>query len=135
MAHKTNVWNSGESSSPRKRILLAEERDLMIALNCYQPGAQNELHYHVGTSQSFLVLKGSCTVRTMNDGVVTEHTCNPGDSILIPGGEYYQMHNQTNEPVLLYQVKKPAGRIVVHGKGNLNNQDYFTEERDAKKML
>ena len=135
MAHKTNIWNSGESSSPRKRTLLAEERDLMIALNCYQPGAQNELHYHVGTSQSFLVLKGSCTVRTMKDGVVTEHNCKSGDSILIPGGEYYQMHNQTNEPVLLYQVKKPADRIVVHEKGNLNNQDYFTKERDATKVL
>ncbi|MFQ5681925.1 MAG: cupin domain-containing protein [Candidatus Binatia bacterium] len=135
MAHKTNVWNSTEFSRHRRRVLLAKEPDLMIALNCYQPGAQNELHYHEGTSQSFLVLKGACTVRTMKDGVLSEHTCSQGDSILIPGGEYYQMHNETDEPVVLYQVKKPADRIVVYGKEKMSNKDYFTKEREEKKVL
>ncbi len=135
MAHKMNVWESIDHTSARKRVLLAKEPDLMAALNCYQPGAQNEFHYHEGTSQSFLVLQGTCTVRTMKDGKITEHTLNSGDCVLIPGGEYYQMHNQTEEPVVLYQVKKPAGRIVVHGKGLVDNKEYFTKERQTKKAL
>ena len=135
MAYTKHVWDSIETSTPRKRVLLSKEQDLMIALNVYQPGAQNELHYHEGTSQSFLVLKGTCTVRTMHDEKITEHTCKPGDSILIPGGEYYQMHNQEDEPVVLYQVKRPADRIVVYGKGKLNNKDYFTKEREDKRAL
>jgi mannose-6-phosphate isomerase-like protein (cupin superfamily) len=111
------------------------EQDLMIALNVYQPGAQNELHYHEGISQSFPVLKGICTVRTMHDEKITEHTCKPGDSILIPGGGYYQRHNQGDKPVVLYQVKKPTDRIVVYGKVKLNNRDYFTKEREDKRTL
>ena len=135
MAHKISVWDSVDTTRPRRRVLLAKEPDLMVALNCYQPGAQNELHYHEGTSQTFLVLQGTCTVRTLRGETLSEHTLKSGDCILIPGGEYYQMHNQSEEPVVLYQVKKPAGRIVVHGKGKVNNKDYFTKERQAKKVL
>ncbi len=122
---------------PRKRILLSKEKDLLIALNAYAPGANNEFHYHAGSSQSFLVLKGELTVRTMEkeDGPVTESVLGEGDCVLVANGEYYQLYNHTDAPALMYQVKHPGDRIVVLGKGALNNRDYFTPDRQAEKAL
>ena len=37
-----NVWEKAKFDKPRQMILLAEQPDdIRIALNCYQPGANN----------------------------------------------------------------------------------------------
>jgi len=67
MAHVTRIFDSIDMQNPdrpRQRKLLSKEDDLLIALNLYSPGGRNEFHYHKGTSQSFLCLKGKLTVRT-----------------------------------------------------------------------
>ncbi len=122
---------------PRERILLSKEKDLLIALNVYQPGANNEFHFHAGSSQSFLVLQGALTVRTMesDDSPVVESVLGEGECVLVANGEYYQLYNHTDAPALMYQVKHPGDRIVVLGKGALNNRDYFTPDRQAEKAL
>jgi len=55
--------------------------------------------------------------------------------VLVPGGQYYQLHNESDEPALLYQVKKPGDEIVIAGKGLLNNRDYFTKDRQKQVTL
>jgi mannose-6-phosphate isomerase-like protein (cupin superfamily) len=126
-----------EDNRPRERKLLAAQKDLIIACNVYQPGARNEFHYHKGTSQSFLVMQGTLTLRTMTEegGEVEENQLETGQCALIPGNQYYQLHNETDGVCLLYQVKKPGDQIVVAGKGQITNKDYFTKERQQETAL
>ena len=137
----TNVWEKVNFDRPRQMVLLAEiPGDIRIALNCYKPGAQNELHYHVGVGQTFLCLKGPCIVRYKpkgkEDEAPTERTLNEGDSILIPPDMYYQMYNPGPGDVVLYQAKQPGEpEIVVHGKGKVDNRAYFTAERESQTAL
>jgi mannose-6-phosphate isomerase-like protein (cupin superfamily) len=109
----------------------------MIALNLYSPGARNEFHYHKGSSQSFLCVKGKLTVRTKDseDAEPVTHHLTEGMCVLVPGNQYYQLHNESDQPALLYQVKKPGDQIVVAGRGQLNNRDYFTNQRQSETVL
>lgn len=139
-AHVTKIFDKVDMKGlerPRERVLLSKESDLMIALNVYQPGSRNEFHYHKGTSQSFLCVKGTLTIRTKeseNDEAVA-HTLTEGTCVLVPANQYYQLHNEGTEPVLLYQVKRPGDEIVVAGKGNIANSDYFTKAREKQAVL
>lgn len=140
MAHVTRIFDSIDIQNPdrpRQRKLLSKEDDLLIALNLYQPGGRNEFHYHKGTSQSFLCLKGKLTVRTKDseDAEPEVHHLEEGMCVLVPGGQYYQLHNESDAPALLYQVKKPGDQIVIAGKGQLNNRDYFTKDRQKQVAL
>ena len=135
-----NVWENVDFSKPRNRVLLAEEpKDLLIALNCYSPGGRNEMHFHVGSGQSFLVLKGPAVIRHRHKDQPPEETkeatLNEGDSILIPANVYYQIHNPGPHQVVLYQVKQPGELISIEGKGVQNNSTYFTEEREQQTDL
>ena len=140
MAEVTKIYDKidlNNPDKPRARQLLSKTDDLMIALNHYAPGARNEFHYHKGSSQSFLCVKGELTVRTKDneDAEPVTYHLTEGMCVLIPGNQYYQLHNESNEPALLYQVKKPGDQIVVAGRGQLNNRDYFTKERQAEVAL
>lgn len=140
MAEVTKIYDKidlANPEKPRQRKLLSKVDDLMIALNHYAPGARNEFHYHKGSSQSFLCVKGKLTVRTKDseDAEPVTHQLTEGMCVLIPGNQYYQLHNESNEPALLYQVKKPGDQIVVAGRGQLNNKDYFTQQRQAEVAL
>ncbi len=140
MAHVSKIWDAVDidhPDRPRQRKLLSKEQDLMIALNLYTPGARNEFHYHKGSSQSFLCMKGKLTVRTKDseDGPVETHYLTEGDCALIPGNQYYQLHNESDTPALLYQVKRPGDQIVVAGRGQISNKDYFTKDRQAQTAL
>jgi mannose-6-phosphate isomerase-like protein (cupin superfamily) len=139
MAQISRVFDAleGEPGRPRERKLLSAQEDLIIACNVYQPGARNEFHYHKGTSQSFLVMQGTLTLRTKDeeDGEATEYQLKQGDCALVPGNQFYQLHNETDGVCLLYQVKKPGDQIVVAGKGQISNKDYFTKKREQEHAL
>lgn len=140
MAQISRVFDAlegGKADRPRERKLLSAQEDLLIACNIYQPGARNEFHYHKGTSQSFLVMKGTLTLRTKSseDAEPEVHHLSEGECALIPGNQYYQLHNETDGVCLLYQVKKPGDQIVVAGRGQMSNRDYFTNERQKQTAL
>jgi mannose-6-phosphate isomerase-like protein (cupin superfamily) len=140
MAQVTRIFDQIDlenPTKPRDRKLLSKEADLMIALNHYAPSARNEFHYHMGSSQSFLCVKGKLTLRTKDseDAEPSTHYLTEGMCVLIPGNQYYQLHNESDQPALLYQVKRPGDQIVVAGKGQLSNRDYFTKERKDQTAL
>ena len=135
-----NVFEKAEFTRARKRIPLAEEEnDILIAINCYAPGGRNEMHYHVGTGQTFLVLKGAAEVKHRHKDLPPEEnvvsTLKEGDCILIPAGVYYQLHNPGPDQLVLYQVKQPGELVSVEGKGVLNPKDYYTKGREEKQDL
>ena len=129
-----NIFEKAEYTRARKRIPLAKEpNDIMIALNCYAPGARNEMHYHVGTGQTFLVIKGRAEVTHRHKDLPKEQDVvselKEGDSILIPADVYYQLHNPGPDQLMLYQVKQPGELVHVEGKGVLRPGDYYSKGR------
>lgn len=136
----TNVWEKAEFTRARKRVKIAEEpKDIGIALNCYAPGGRNEMHYHVGTGQTFLVLKGKAEVRHRHKDLPKEQDVvselKEGDCILIPANVYYQLHNPGPDQLVLYQVKQPGEFVSVEGKGILKPGDYYTKAREQRDDL
>jgi quercetin dioxygenase-like cupin family protein len=133
----SNVWEKVNFDRPRNRIVLAEEEgDIRQALNCYSPGDMNEMHYHVGSGQSFLVLKGPVTMRHRHKDQPKEEnqevTLNEGDCILIPADVYYQMLCSSDDTAVLYQVKQADdSEIAVEGKGVQKSSEYFTAKRQS----
>ena len=131
MAKVNNIWavieaNRG-SEKPRAFMRVAQEADLMIALNYYEPGYKNQFHHHWGTSQSFLVMKGELTLRTRKnaDAPVEEHRLKEGECAVMERGEYYQLENATSEPLVLYQAKQPTDKLQLLGKEPVNAREHF----------
>lgn len=131
MAKVNNVWRAIEDHQKKGKsgayVPVARESDLLIALNHYKPGYKNEFHHHNGTSQSFLVLKGELTLRTRPgvDQPVTVHKVKEGECAVMAMGEYYQLENETGEPLVLYQAKQPTDLVQIHGKEPVNAREHF----------
>lgn len=131
MAKVNNVWDVIETSrngtKHRPFMRVAREDDLMIALNYYEPGYKNQFHNHTGTSQSFLVLKGELTLRTRAkiDAPTEEHRLKEGECCVMATGEYYQLENETQQPLVLYQAKQPTDLVQIHGQEPVNAREHF----------
>jgi mannose-6-phosphate isomerase-like protein (cupin superfamily) len=131
MAKVNNVWRAIDDHRKAGKsgafVRVAQESDLMIALNYYQPGYKNQFHHHNGTSQSFLVLKGELTLRTRPgvDAPIAEHKVKEGECAVMAMGEYYQLENETQEPLVLYQAKQPTDLVQIHGKDPVNAREHF----------
>ena len=130
----TNVWNVVDQNkdNPRTRnfIMMAKQSDLMLVINCHEPGYKAEFHHHCGTSQSYLVLKGGITVRARMsaDAPPQERRLKAGDCVLFKVGEYYELETEENEPVVLYQAKHPGTDIQLLGREPVSEAKFFGVE-------
>lgn len=131
MAKVNNVWRAIDDHHKAGKsgafVRVAQESDLMIALNYYKPGYKNQFHHHNGTSQSFLVLKGELTLRTRAgvDAPIDEHKVKEGECAVMATGEYYQLENETQAPLVLYQAKQPTDYVQILGKDPVNAREHF----------
>jgi mannose-6-phosphate isomerase-like protein (cupin superfamily) len=131
MATVSNLWEiidkNRAGAKPRPFIRVAQEPDLMIALNYYEPGYKNQFHHHWGTSQSFLVMKGRLTLRTRKgeDAALEVHHLDEGECAVMAAGEYYQLENETDKPLVLYQAKQPTDKLQLLGREPVNAREYF----------
>jgi len=94
----------------------ASER-LHIALNCYEPGINDEMHCHPGSDHTFFVVEGECTMKFLKGGEarLTQH-----QGVHVPAGYFYQLNNTGKERLVLYQVStqpdpRPKKTKVVYG--------------------
>src|SRR6516225_2742049 len=101
----------------------------MLALNDYEPGYVNKFHHHWGTSQSFLVLQGVLTLRTRKtaEAPIEERKLEVGDCGVMGVGEYYQLANEGDGPLVLYQAKKPTDKIQILGHEPVDELNYFAD--------
>lgn len=126
-----DVWKITEdnvkSGKAKKYIRIVGQDDILVALNYYEPGYINPFHQHNGTSQTYLVMQGTLTLRTRAelDAPVEEFKLKEGQSAVIPIGEYYQLENQADGPLLLYQVKVPTDLLQIHGKPVVSSREHF----------
>jgi mannose-6-phosphate isomerase-like protein (cupin superfamily) len=110
-----------------------------IALNCYEPGVNDELHCHPGSDHTFFVVQGECTMMGLKDG--EEFKLKQHQAVHVPAGFFYQLNNTGTERLILYQVStepKPRPKIgkVIYGYHTglkehlLNPVDPVEEQRD-----
>jgi mannose-6-phosphate isomerase-like protein (cupin superfamily) len=89
-----------------------------IALNCYEPGVNDELHCHPGSDHTFFVVQGECTMKGLKED--EEFVLKQHQAVHVPAGFFYQLNNTSTERLILYQVStepKPRPKIgkVIYG--------------------
>ena len=92
-----------DSPTGRNFILLSSLKDSRVVINCYEPGAADEMRMHPGSEHTFLVWKGKLHLRGIEDG--EEITLGPGEFAQIKAGYYYQLHNPGPEPAVYCQFQ------------------------------
>lgn len=83
-------------------IRLTENRYANAVINVYRPGQRDEMHCHPGSEHLFLVFKGQLHIRGINEG--EDVVLNEGEFIHINQSYYYQLCNDTDDLLVLYQV-------------------------------
>ena len=73
-----------------------------IALNCYEPGVNDEMHCHPGSDHTFFVVEGECTMKGLMDG--EEYKLSKHQAVHVPAGWFYQLNNTGSSRLILYQV-------------------------------
>lgn len=81
----------------RQRTVLMNGKDFHTWINVYLPGDMDELHCH-NADQTFYCVEGECTLH-FPDGSTTVMT--PGCIALMPGGQFYQLHNTGDDVMIL----------------------------------
>ncbi len=106
LLYENEGWQIGDLdkaadfSSPTgvKRITVTKFRDCEVAMNCYAPGAHDEMHCHPGGDHAFLVWRGKLHITGVETG--EDFIATPGQVIHIKGGYYYKLHNPGPEPAI-----------------------------------
>ncbi|HEY3118046.1 MAG TPA: cupin domain-containing protein, partial [Chloroflexota bacterium] len=118
-----NVHLEGTSSY----IPLTRNKAVQTVMNVYSPGNRDELHCHPGSEHIFMVWQGQATIRGINEG--EEIVLNPGELVHIKAGHYYQLCNDTDDILVLYQVatipakRSPMGRRSFRRAGDVSADD------------
>lgn len=81
----------------KQRTLLMNGPRMNTWLTVYEPGESDELHCH-NADQTFYMVEGECTVR-FPDGA--QFVMKPGCVALMPGGNFYQLINASQEKMVL----------------------------------
>ena len=130
---KTKGWqvssvedNAGFSSpTGRNFIMLTKEKASRVVINCYEPGASDEMHCHPGSEHTFLVWKGQLHLTGIEDG--EDVTLGPGQFVQIAAGYYYRLHNPGTEPAVYCQfgtvpVRTPKRTTVLYSESRRGKQ-------------
>lgn len=99
------------SDTGRNFVQLTKMEESGVRINCYAPGASDEMHCHPGSEHSFLVWQGKLHITGVEDG--EDVTVGPGEFVQIDAGYYYRLHNPGPEPAVYVQfhsirTKAPA---------------------------
>ena len=130
---KTKGWqvssvedNAGFSSpTGRNFIMLTKEKASRVVINCYEPGASDEMHCHPGSEHTFLVWQGQLHLTGIEDG--EDVTLGPGQFVQIAAGYYYRLHNPGTEPAVYCQfgtvpVRTPKRTTVLYSESRRAKQ-------------
>jgi mannose-6-phosphate isomerase-like protein (cupin superfamily) len=91
----------------RSYFQLTDNRYAKAVMNVYAPGQRDEMHCHPGSEHLFMVVRGELHIVGLHpeENVVLKQ----GEFIHINQSYYYQLFNETDEELVLYQVAtKPA---------------------------
>ena len=56
------------NATGRNHVSCTKTDRSFIALNCYEPGVNDEMHCHPGSDHTFFVVEGECTMKGLKEG-------------------------------------------------------------------
>ena len=83
---KQAVWGK---PTGRNYIRPTQSDRAHIALNCYEPGVNDEMHCHPGSDHTFFVVEGECTMKGLMDG--EEYKLSQHQAVHVPAGWFYHV--------------------------------------------
>jgi mannose-6-phosphate isomerase-like protein (cupin superfamily) len=102
-AVKESSW---DKPTGRNYVRISGTDRCHIAINCYEPGVNDEMHCHPGSDHTFFVVEGECTIKVLKYGV--EHKLTQHQGVHIAAGYFYQLNNTGPGRLILYQVSTEA---------------------------
>ena len=114
-AEKQAVWGR---PTGRNYVRPTQSDRCHIALNCYEPGVNDEMHCHPGSDHTFFFVEGKCTMKWLMNG--EEDKLSKHQAGHVPAGWFYQLNNTGSCRLILYQVStepnpKPKIGKVIYG--------------------
>ena len=102
-----------DKSTGRNYVRVTDSDRCHIALNCYEPGVNDEMHCHPGSDHTFFVVEGECTIKGLKG---EEHKLTQHQGVHIAAGYFYQLNNTGKDRLILYQVSTEANPRPKIGK-------------------
>ncbi len=115
------VYNTAEfGHETKKRTVVMDTSRFHAWVHYYVPDQMDEMHCH-NQDQTFTIIEGELTMN-FPDGGTTK--LSPGMMATITGGSFYQLHNQTDQPLIMIGTRSGAVKDTVkveHGTGRIIN--------------
>lgn len=115
------VYNTAEfGHETKKRTVVMDTSRFHAWVHYYVPDQMDEMHCH-NQDQTFTIIEGELTMN-FPDGGATK--LSPGMMATITGGSFYQLHNQTDQPLIMIGTRSGAVKDTVkveHGTGRIIN--------------
>ncbi len=90
-----------DQTTGRNYVRASQTDRYHIAINCYEPGVNDEMHCHPGSDHTFFVVEGECTMKFLKGG---EAKLKQHQGVHVPAGYFYQLNNTAEGRLVLYQV-------------------------------
>ncbi|HLN99614.1 MAG TPA: cupin domain-containing protein [Pyrinomonadaceae bacterium] len=98
-------WRTQAGSQPEKfyKTTLWQGENLMVGLNCLQPGQTQTVHAHQGADKFYLVLEGNGKFTVGDD----ERNATTGTLVVAPAGVSHGVTNEGSERLSLLVTIAP----------------------------
>ena len=85
--------------SPEKlqKVNLFATKDLFLDVYCLEPGQQQKVHTHAGSSKFYIVMEGHGSFQVGGE----TRSLGPGQAVLAPAGETHGVENRTDDRLVL----------------------------------
>jgi mannose-6-phosphate isomerase-like protein (cupin superfamily) len=98
-----------------------------LSVQIVKEGGENNLHYHTGGDNCWLVLKGGARFYGVGDKLIAD--LGPQDGILIPGGSRYWFEKTGDEDLEILQIVCKETRAAKTERINLDrHKDWMKDE-------
>lgn len=99
---------------------------IRLSVQVVKEGGENNLHYHTGGDNSWMVLRGRARFYGVGDKLLGEF--GPNEGILLPGGSRYWFEKVGNEDLEILQIVCRESRTAKTERINLDkHKDWMTD--------
>ncbi len=111
---------------PKQFISLFRSDLIRLAVQVVKEGGENNLHYHTGGDNAWMVLKGRTRFYGVGDKLIGEF--GPNEGILLPGGSRYWFEKVGDEDLEVLQIVCKETRGAETKRINLDqHKDWMTD--------
>jgi len=125
---KTFSYRKPAEAGQVKQIANLFRSDLIrLNVQIVKEGGENNLHYHTGGDNCWMVLRGAARFYGVEDKLLGEF--GPNEGILLPGGSRYWFEKVGNEDLEILQIVCRESRTAKTERINLDrHKDWMTDD-------